>query len=123
MKITFGILRVNRKEMAVDTMEMSASEDGYISFTGSEWVKCLKYLASSFEPIENPGAFVWFEKTQVPLVKVLPVPGWWQMTSLGSTGPTTSSQHNQSGPPSFHHADDSSLHKLRQLLILSSKMA
>ncbi|GFS60139.1 uncharacterized protein TNCV_2826611 [Trichonephila clavipes] len=24
----------------------------------------------------QPGAFVWFEKTQVPLVKVLLVPGW-----------------------------------------------
>ncbi|GFX57337.1 e3 ubiquitin-protein ligase RNF13 [Trichonephila clavipes] len=76
----------------------------------------------------QPGSFVWFEKTQGLLMKVLPVPGWrpmkqlaarvhflrcdgllddWSvegvlilvfvlMTSLESTGPNTSSKHNQS---------------------------
>ncbi|GFX27932.1 uncharacterized protein TNCV_3083531 [Trichonephila clavipes] len=73
----------------------------------------------------QPDVFVWFEKTQGPLVKVLSVPGWgpmkqlsicvhfgllndWsvdgvlslvyvKMTYLGFTGPNTSSQHNQNG--------------------------
>ncbi|GFX72475.1 e3 ubiquitin-protein ligase RNF13 [Trichonephila clavipes] len=76
----------------------------------------------------QPGTFVWFEKIQGSLMKVLLVPGWrplkqlavcvyflrcgdlldyWSvegvmilffvsMTSLRSTGPNTSSQHNQS---------------------------
>ncbi|GFW53463.1 e3 ubiquitin-protein ligase RNF13 [Trichonephila clavipes] len=30
----------------------------------------------------QPGAFVWFKKTQVTLVKVLPVPGWRPMKQL-----------------------------------------
>ncbi|GFS50300.1 e3 ubiquitin-protein ligase RNF13 [Trichonephila clavipes] len=30
----------------------------------------------------QPGAFVWFEKTQGPLIKVLPVPGWPRMKQL-----------------------------------------
>ncbi|GFU90885.1 uncharacterized protein TNCV_4922181 [Trichonephila clavipes] len=30
----------------------------------------------------QPGAFVWFEKTQGPPVKVLPVPGWRPMKPL-----------------------------------------
>ncbi|GFX99707.1 uncharacterized protein TNCV_3053641 [Trichonephila clavipes] len=28
------------------------------------------------------GAFVWFKKTLGPLVKILPVPGWWPMKQL-----------------------------------------
>ncbi|GFX22961.1 uncharacterized protein TNCV_2086691 [Trichonephila clavipes] len=30
----------------------------------------------------QPGAFMWFEKTHGPLVKVLPVPGWRPMKQL-----------------------------------------
>ncbi|GFU23445.1 uncharacterized protein TNCV_1573921 [Trichonephila clavipes] len=30
----------------------------------------------------QPDPFVWFEKTQGPLVKVLPVPGWRPMKQL-----------------------------------------
>ncbi|GFU87120.1 uncharacterized protein TNCV_430241 [Trichonephila clavipes] len=30
----------------------------------------------------QPGTFVWFEKTQWSLMKVLPVPGWWPMKQL-----------------------------------------
>ncbi|GFT20608.1 uncharacterized protein TNCV_2184281 [Trichonephila clavipes] len=30
----------------------------------------------------QPGAFVLFEKTQGPLVKVLLMPGWWPMKQL-----------------------------------------
>ncbi|GFW08164.1 uncharacterized protein TNCV_2979311 [Trichonephila clavipes] len=32
--------------------------------------------------ILQPGAFVWFEKTQGPLMKVLPMHGWWPMKQL-----------------------------------------
>ncbi|GFU19746.1 uncharacterized protein TNCV_3960921 [Trichonephila clavipes] len=32
--------------------------------------------------ILQPGVFVWFEKTQRPLVKVLPVPVWRPMKQL-----------------------------------------
>ncbi|PRD24253.1 UNVERIFIED_CONTAM: hypothetical protein NCL1_44305 [Trichonephila clavipes] len=70
----------------------------------------------------QPGAFMGFEKTKGPLVKVLPMPGWQPMEQLAvnvhflrcsgflddwsvegvlslvflSTSPNTSSQHNQS---------------------------
>ncbi|GFW10728.1 uncharacterized protein TNCV_4918471 [Trichonephila clavipes] len=30
----------------------------------------------------QPGAFVWFQKTQRPLMKVIPVPGWRPMKQL-----------------------------------------
>ncbi|GFV23671.1 uncharacterized protein TNCV_5108571 [Trichonephila clavipes] len=59
----------------------------------------------------QPGAFVWFEKTQRPLMKVLPVPGWrpmkqyacisydmtvFSMTALlRSTGPNTSTTQSK----------------------------
>ncbi|GFV59949.1 hypothetical protein TNCV_922271 [Trichonephila clavipes] len=55
------------------------------------------------------------------------------MSSLGYTGPNTSSQQNETGLidellaysclPRFHHAYDSLTLKLRELLILSSKTA
>ncbi|GFV34836.1 uncharacterized protein TNCV_1451401 [Trichonephila clavipes] len=94
------------------------------------WASRAAYAMGAVIPnVLQPGAFVWFDNTQGPLVKVLSVPGWWpmkqlavrvhflrcggffddwpvkgililvivQMTSLGSTGPNTSSQHNQSG--------------------------
>ncbi|GFV27418.1 uncharacterized protein TNCV_3796121 [Trichonephila clavipes] len=38
------------------------------------------YLMGAAIPnVLQPGAFVWFEKTQAPLVKELTVPGWWQL--------------------------------------------
>ncbi|GFW43057.1 uncharacterized protein TNCV_1474521 [Trichonephila clavipes] len=83
-------------------------------------------MLAAIANVLQPGTFIWFEKTQMPLVKVLSVPGWRpmkqlavrvhflqcggllddcsvkgvlslvfvQMTSLESTGPNTSSQHN-----------------------------
>ncbi|GFX80638.1 uncharacterized protein TNCV_499051 [Trichonephila clavipes] len=33
-------------------------------------------MGAALPNVLQPGAFVWFEKTRGPLVKVLPVPGW-----------------------------------------------
>ncbi|GFW25281.1 uncharacterized protein TNCV_5088471 [Trichonephila clavipes] len=91
------------------------------------WASRVAHVMGATIPnvLQQPGVFVWFEKTQGPLVKGLPGPRWWsmkqlavrvhflrcggllddwsvkgvlslvflQMTSLGSTGPNTSSQH------------------------------
>ncbi|GFV21447.1 uncharacterized protein TNCV_2372041 [Trichonephila clavipes] len=48
-----------------------------------EWVLRAEHVMGSTIPnVIQPGAFVWFEKTQGPLVKVLPVPGWQSMKQL-----------------------------------------
>ncbi|GFS89122.1 uncharacterized protein TNCV_1258731 [Trichonephila clavipes] len=39
-------------------------------------------MGTAIPNILQPGAFVWFEKTQGLQVKVLPVPGWWPMKQL-----------------------------------------
>ncbi|GFT97613.1 e3 ubiquitin-protein ligase RNF13 [Trichonephila clavipes] len=36
-------------------------------------------MGAAIPIVLQPGAFVWFEKTQGSLMKVLPVPGWWPM--------------------------------------------
>ncbi|GFX89782.1 uncharacterized protein TNCV_2245821 [Trichonephila clavipes] len=48
-----------------------------------EWVLRAEHVMDSTIPNGiQPGAFVWFEKTQGPLMKVLPVPGWQSMKQL-----------------------------------------
>ncbi|GFW68349.1 uncharacterized protein TNCV_2263381 [Trichonephila clavipes] len=39
-------------------------------------------MGAAIPNVRQPGASVWFEKTQGPLVKVLPVPGWWPLKQL-----------------------------------------
>ncbi|GFV08395.1 uncharacterized protein TNCV_328291 [Trichonephila clavipes] len=39
-------------------------------------------MVNAIPNILQPGTFVWFEKTQRPLLKVLPVPGWRPMKQL-----------------------------------------
>ncbi|GFV06668.1 uncharacterized protein TNCV_2949901 [Trichonephila clavipes] len=39
-------------------------------------------MATTIPNVLQPDTFVWFEKTQSPLVKKLPVPGWWPMMQL-----------------------------------------
>ncbi|GFW53476.1 uncharacterized protein TNCV_3928541 [Trichonephila clavipes] len=39
-------------------------------------------IGAAIPNVLQPGAFVWFEKTQVLLVKEVPVPGWWPMKQL-----------------------------------------
>ncbi|GFX90698.1 e3 ubiquitin-protein ligase RNF13 [Trichonephila clavipes] len=47
------------------------------------WVSRAAHVMGSVIPnVLQPGAFVWFEKTQGPLMKVLPVPGWQPMMQL-----------------------------------------
>ncbi|PRD25274.1 UNVERIFIED_CONTAM: hypothetical protein NCL1_41373 [Trichonephila clavipes] len=41
-------------------------------------------MGTTIPNVLQPGAFVWFEKTQGPIVKVLPVPGWRPMKQLAS---------------------------------------
>ncbi|GFW66607.1 e3 ubiquitin-protein ligase RNF13 [Trichonephila clavipes] len=39
-------------------------------------------MGAAIPNVRQPGAFVWFEKTQWPLMKVLPVYGWGPMKQL-----------------------------------------
>ncbi|GFT26507.1 uncharacterized protein TNCV_3603571 [Trichonephila clavipes] len=39
-------------------------------------------MGAAIPNVLQPGAFVWFEKIQWPLVKLLPVPGWRPMKQL-----------------------------------------
>ncbi|GFW85516.1 uncharacterized protein TNCV_145611 [Trichonephila clavipes] len=39
-------------------------------------------MGTAIPNVLQQGAFVWFEKTQMPLMKVLPVPGWRQMKQM-----------------------------------------
>ncbi|GFU75634.1 uncharacterized protein TNCV_2863481 [Trichonephila clavipes] len=39
-------------------------------------------MGTTIPNVLQSGVFVWFEKTQGPLVKVLPVPGWRPMKQL-----------------------------------------
>ncbi|GFX17178.1 uncharacterized protein TNCV_2857011 [Trichonephila clavipes] len=39
-------------------------------------------IGAAIPNVLQPGAFIWFEKTQRPLVKVLRVPGWRPMKQL-----------------------------------------
>ncbi|GFX14619.1 uncharacterized protein TNCV_4016171 [Trichonephila clavipes] len=39
-------------------------------------------MGTAFRNVFQPGAFVWFAKTQKPLVKVLSVLGWWTKKQL-----------------------------------------
>ncbi|GFT12556.1 e3 ubiquitin-protein ligase RNF13 [Trichonephila clavipes] len=49
----------------------------YRSKRRRRWVGVKGHLMSAAIPnVLQPDAFVWFEKRQGPLVKVLPVPGW-----------------------------------------------
>ncbi|GFU10750.1 e3 ubiquitin-protein ligase RNF13 [Trichonephila clavipes] len=47
-----------------------------------EGIKGSTRMDSAISNVLQPGAFVWFEKTQGPLVKVLPVPGRRLMKQL-----------------------------------------
>ncbi|GFT28296.1 e3 ubiquitin-protein ligase RNF13 [Trichonephila clavipes] len=47
------------------------------------WASRAAHVMSAAIPnVLQPDAFVWFEKTQGPLVKVLPVTGWRPMKQL-----------------------------------------
>ncbi|GFW14370.1 hypothetical protein TNCV_3327831 [Trichonephila clavipes] len=41
-------------------------------------------MGATIPNVLQPGAFAWFQKTQGPLVKMLPLPGWWPMKQLAS---------------------------------------
>ncbi|GFV70181.1 uncharacterized protein TNCV_2553251 [Trichonephila clavipes] len=44
------------------------------------WASTAAHVMGAAIPnVLQPDTFVWFEKKQRPLVKVLPVPGWWSM--------------------------------------------
>ncbi|GFW13444.1 e3 ubiquitin-protein ligase RNF13 [Trichonephila clavipes] len=48
-----------------------------------EWASWAAHVMGAAIPnVLQPGAFVWFEKTQGPLMKILPVPGWRPMKQL-----------------------------------------
>ncbi|GFT67210.1 uncharacterized protein TNCV_783591 [Trichonephila clavipes] len=43
-------------------------------------------MGTTIPNVLQPDAFVWFEETQGPLMKVLHVPGWWSMKQLAVQG-------------------------------------
>ncbi|GFW04125.1 uncharacterized protein TNCV_2668901 [Trichonephila clavipes] len=51
---------------------------------GVDWwaTRAAQVMGAAILNVLQPGAFVWFEKTQGPLMKVLPVPGWRPMKQL-----------------------------------------
>ncbi|GFV21075.1 e3 ubiquitin-protein ligase RNF13 [Trichonephila clavipes] len=49
------------------------------------WASRAAHVMGTAIPNVLPGAFVWFEKTQGPLMKVLPVPGWTADEAVGCT--------------------------------------
>ncbi|GFX39701.1 e3 ubiquitin-protein ligase RNF13 [Trichonephila clavipes] len=48
----------------------------------TEASRAAQVMGAAITNVLPPGAFVWFEKTQVPLVKMLPVSGWRPMKRL-----------------------------------------
>ncbi|GFU92075.1 uncharacterized protein TNCV_1659071 [Trichonephila clavipes] len=49
--------------------------DGWVS-------RAVHVMGTAIPNVPQSGAFIWFEKTQEPLVKVLPDPGWRPMKQL-----------------------------------------
>ncbi|GFX66087.1 e3 ubiquitin-protein ligase RNF13 [Trichonephila clavipes] len=64
---------------AVQFPRARTSPDGVID----GWASRSAHVMSAAIPnVLQPDAFVWFEKTQGSLMKVLPEPGWWSMKQL-----------------------------------------
>ncbi|GFY11404.1 uncharacterized protein TNCV_3182461 [Trichonephila clavipes] len=115
-KAKAGLRRSPRFSFLVSGTHPNGGGDGWAS-------RAAHVMCTSIPNVLQPGTLVWFEKTQGFQMKVLPVPGgrqmkqlalsaflrMWlssrqlvclghpgpfvQMTSLGYTGPNTSSQH------------------------------
>ncbi|GFW02053.1 uncharacterized protein TNCV_4853931 [Trichonephila clavipes] len=49
---------------------------------GGEASRAAQVMGAAIPNVLQPGAFVWFEKTQGALMKVLPAPGWRPMKQL-----------------------------------------
>ncbi|GFW76520.1 e3 ubiquitin-protein ligase RNF13 [Trichonephila clavipes] len=83
-----SVLRLNLKPSLKTTWCHSAADQfphARYHFKGGfdGWASRAAHIMGATIPnVLSPGAFIWFEKTQGTLVKVLPVPGWRPMKRL-----------------------------------------